>query len=154
MIIAISLIVWILYALLEGQREAWYFHVKYKNLNSFVYARIPDEHATFNLQRSFMAIALIFADCYPVAELTYGLMLYVIITGLSFTAIFPFFHDGIYYYRRNKLDESQFPKKWADYSHTSSAKINLDFLDRVLFSIFSLLLVIVQYILYFCYLTK
>ena len=94
---------WVLYAVLEGWREAHYFH------------RIMDTdkktgkmlHAWWNVQRALVVAAMFVAYS----------SWWIIGLGL----LFPFFHDGMYYFTRNKLNNVNYPKKWLAQSSTSTA---------------------------------
>ena len=38
--------------------------------------------------------------------------------------MFTFLHDGMYYAQRNNLNKETYPKRWFDYSTTSTAKLD------------------------------
>lgn len=104
--------IFITYAVYEGYREAFYYHIKNKsgllqNIN---------EHAVFTLQRisvgSFIFIA--YYLCFP----DYWLAAY---KCLTLAMMFPFLHDGTFYFHRNRLDNSIYKKKFWDMSYTSTA---------------------------------
>lgn len=95
--------IWILYAVLEGWREAHYFH------------RVMDTdkktgkmlHIWWNIQRALVVLVM-FITCTSWWVIGLGLM-------------FPFFHDGMYYRTRHVLNSKNYPKDWFDYSTTSTA---------------------------------
>ena len=95
--------IWILYAVLEGWREAHYFH------------RVMDTdkktgkmlHIWWNIQRALVVLVM-FITCTSWWVIGLGLM-------------FPFFHDGMYYHTRHVLNSKNYPKDWFDYSTTSTA---------------------------------
>lgn len=100
MIIKIAiLLLWVAYSILEGQREAWYFQTTNK---------IKNIHTWFTLQRIIVVAAL----------------LWILQSGWFVGPIgmlFVFFHDGMYYYTRNKLDPTIYDNGWFDQSTTSTA---------------------------------
>jgi len=111
MLISIVYLLWILFAIYEGKREAFYFSCKIKAPQQQAYK--IDEHVMFTIQRTFIASMAILA-C-RVDWLNSVLVLF------SFGLCFPFFHDGMYYLTRHKLD-GIYVKGWFDQSTTSSAK--------------------------------
>jgi hypothetical protein len=93
----------IAFTLLTSMFEARYFY--YKNANE--YLDPYNEHTLFTFIRiTFLIPILISVGWIPV---------------LCYAAAFPFLHDGMYYYRRNKLNPLQYPKGWFDQSTTSKA---------------------------------
>lgn len=103
-----SYLIWILYSVFEGKREAFYFSYK---VRSAIDHKV-DEHAMFTIQRMFVAI-LICLVCF-------NGWLDCILLLFSLMMCFPFFHDGSYYLTRKKLD-GIYPKGWFDQSTTSTA---------------------------------
>ena len=100
-----------------------------------------DEHSMFTVQRSFVA-AIISVGCY-----TDWLNCLFIVVALA--CCFPFFHDGMYYVTRQKLD-GIYKKGWFDQSATSTAKSDKLHLfgptSRTLFAIASAGLIIYEII--------
>ena len=100
-------IVWIIYSLTEGVREGFYWH--YEN-NSRRVCNF-DINPIFNLQRALVLL------------ITGGFMVYTLGWFSLFSLacmflMFNFFHNGTYYYTRNKLDDRFYPKRWTDESKT------------------------------------
>ncbi len=108
-------IIWILYSLLEGKKEAHYFSYKMRAVISkkTVVLKV-DEHVWFTLQRA-LVVSLIFFMNFSI--------LHVFFLLLSLALCFPFFHDGMYYVQRKKLD-GIYPKGFFDQSTTSTAKMD------------------------------
>lgn len=106
---------WILYAILEGIREGFLWHYRLKS-------DIQDDdydflHDLFFIQRLIVAIVFSFfvdwtsdgfLECIP----------YIVALGLCF----PFFHNGYYYNTRNNMDPTLYPKRFRDFSTTSTAR--------------------------------
>lgn len=103
----ITNIIWIGYSLTEGIMEGFYWNYenKSKRICEFNVNRI------FNLQR--LLILLLTGGF-----LVHTLGAYSLLCLLSMFLIFPFFHNGTYYYTRNKLDSNFYPKRWTDESKT------------------------------------
>lgn len=115
-------LLWLGFSAIEGVREAYYFFslVNTKNIIS------KNLHPVFALQRGIIiAAVLLFSP-----DICNGFLMAVILS-----LIFPFFHDGMYYYIRNKLDFRTYPKRWRDRSLSSNAIIDLNFKWRVIFFI-------------------
>ena len=108
MIILIT-ILWIVYICIEGYREAWYFYNQVNNKNGIK----KELHPIFTIQRItvFTLLLLIIKSI-----LWYKLLMITI----ALTILSPFFHDGSYYYFRNKIDNA-YPKGWLSQSTTSTA---------------------------------
>jgi hypothetical protein len=126
--------IWIANAIAEGYVEAGYWHYKYTRKGT----RKPlFEHQVWTLQRGIVMVLLgylmwNYLDWYSI----FGCV------GMMF--VFPFFHDGAYYYYRNKLDGS-YPKGWKDYSTTSTAKFSANYQFRVFMVIVSLVFFIAAF---------
>ena len=115
-----NLIIWCLFALYCGILEAFMFHNK---------IFIKHIHTYFTIFRLTVAFPLAyFNDHLPV-------------TVLFMVLVFPFLHDGVYYYTRNILNPRIYPKKWFDYSTTSNAIVSLNIFWRLILFIFALGLV-------------
>lgn len=114
-------ICWIISALVEGKRDANFYHNKMTSTN-------PDKqniHWLFTVER-FIIWALIIK--------IYSLHESILSTGifsLSLVLIFSFFHNGMYYKIRHKLDNNVYSKGWWSSSTTSEAFIELDLRARI-----------------------
>lgn len=98
-------LIWILYSLTEGVREGFYWH--YENISKRVCSF--DINPIFHLQRLLVLL------------LTGGLLVHTLgwfslLSLLCMIMMFSFFHNGTYYYTRNKLHEGTYPKGWSDES--------------------------------------
>lgn len=117
-------IVWIIYAMYEGKREAYY----YQAINVFNLKR-PNIHWIYALQRGLFLIVV-------------GIGLSSVIVPISLAFIFPFFHDGFYYMKYNDLLPTVYQKRFKDQSTTSTAIMEFNWLERcVSFGIGVLLLI-------------
>lgn len=123
----IILVAWNLFSLLEGFREAFYFHNRMNN-NSGNRDKY-EIHPYFAAERS---IFLIVAALTLVQNYSMWMSSSMI---LSMMCIFPFLHDGMYYRYRNVLDKRLYSKRWWDQSTTSTAVLTRFFnpLSRTLF---------------------
>lgn len=113
MLILLVYLLWISFSIYEGKREAFYFSYKMKASLQLQQTFKLDEHAMFTVTRSFVAALVLIAS--------YNGILDCIIILLSLGLCFPFFHDGMYYVTRHKLDNI-YKKGWFDQSTTSTAK--------------------------------
>jgi hypothetical protein len=107
----VYLLLWILFSILEGIREAHYFDAFPRPAKRY------DIHQIFAAQR----VIVIFA-----------LSSHVII-ALGFALMFPFIHDGVYYMWRHKLNVVTYPKGfWSNPSHTSTAMFDPNLWLRII----------------------
>lgn len=100
-------LIWIGYSLTEGIREGFYWH--YENISRKVCDF--DINPVFNLQR---ALVLLISGGFMVQILGW----YSLFSLLSMILMFSFFHNGTYYYTRNKLSGKTYEKGWKDESRT------------------------------------
>lgn len=135
-IIVINLI-WILYSILEGFREGFYWHFKANSRRDCNF----EIHPIFSLQRG---IVLLLAG--------WGLFLTMgwisVISIISMMLIFSFFHNGTYYKTRNKLDDRLYPNGWSDQSTTSTAKMTkiMTYRNRTVFMIIGIIFQIFMFL--------
>lgn len=124
-------ILWILYSVLEGFREGFYWH--YKNTSKSEYKF--EIHPYFASQRGIILILI----C---TILFFNVGWWSILNTIGMTLIFSFFHNGSYYYTRNKLDNKIYTLKWMDQSTTSTAKMTkiMTFRNRTIFMIVGVIL--------------
>lgn len=114
MIALISFLLWIVFAILEGRREAYYFSMKVKAVvSTSIQSIVGNEHILFTIQRSVVLLILF------LCTLSYGWICSTC-TVMACIFAFPFLHDGEYYETRNLLD-GIYPLKWWDQSTTSTA---------------------------------
>lgn len=128
MIIKLSLLlVWILYSLFEGIREAYFWHYK-ATTKSLVKIEL---HPLFYMQRIIVFFILLMYIKF--------VWLPFILYGLSLALIQPFFHNGMYYSLRNKIDNT-YPKGWSDQSTTSTAVMTkfLTYRNRIILLVLGL----------------
>lgn len=117
------IILFIIFAF-DGLRDGYVYNIRDYNKKNTL-----DEHVIFNVHRFFYCLPFIF-------------LLNPFIVMVSILC-FPFFHDGVYYYTRNKLSENRLYKlKFMDQSSTTTAKISLDWESRSRIFIIGLLLCI------------
>jgi hypothetical protein len=100
-------LIWVGYSLTEGIREGFYWH--YENISKKVCDF--DINPVFNLQR---ALVLLISGGFMVQILGW----YSLLSLLSMILMFSFFHNGTYYYTRNKLSGKIYEKGWKDESRT------------------------------------
>lgn len=100
-------LIWVGYSLTEGIREGFYWH--YENISKKVCDF--DVNPVFNLQR---ALVLLISGGFMVQILGW----YSLLSLLSMILMFSFFHNGTYYYTRNKLSGKIYEKGWKDESRT------------------------------------
>lgn len=132
----ILLLTWIGYALIEGIQEGYFYD--YRNIASPT--KKQNLHWMPFLERGIVIVLIGFLNY--TQEDTLFPMLKNGIFIFSLMLIFSFFHNGIYYLTRNKLDKNIYPKKWFENSATSEATIELSFISRTLMAITGLLGVI------------
>ncbi len=120
------LIIWILYSLLEGKREAIFWHHRIKSSDYQIF-KSKDRHPMFMLQRGLVLLVCGLASYYMSGNL--WLSFYILLMNML---IFSFFHNGVMYNERNKMSREANPtdsrkwiylKGWWDQSKTSTAKL-------------------------------
>lgn len=128
---SIILLISFLWAYLEGKREAQYFHYKWSLPNP---TKIKDEHVHFTLQRSL----------YVIISSLLGFLIFNwwvgILTFISISLSFSFFHNGSYYLRRNQMNNKIYSLKWKDESTTTTAKMSLNYKKRLLLLIVGIII--------------
>lgn len=103
----IANLIWIGYSLTEGMVEGFYWHYENKSKKVCDFNINP----IFGLQR-----VLIVALTSIILTQTIGY--FSLLNIASMILMFPFFHNGTYYYTRNKLDKSVYKSRWSDESKT------------------------------------
>jgi len=139
MFLILANIVWILYALIEGFREGyyWFFKSTSKRADEF------EIHPIFAAQRGIVLLLICSVLLFLVSPINACLNL------LSNALIFSFFHNGIYYITRNKLDSKVYPLGWKAESTTSTAKTTkfFNYRNRTICAIIGIVLTVVGIIL-------
>lgn len=129
-------LLWIAYSLTEGIREGFYWHYENKS------KRVCDFNVNpmFHLQRIlilFIVGVLMFKE--------FGW--YSLLNLIGFVSIFPYFHNGSYYYTRYKLNNDSYSKGWKDESKSfPSLSILMTYNIRTLSMCFGVLLQIFIYL--------
>lgn len=120
----IVIILWLVYSVIEGYREAWYYYYRVKTFKN----EGEDLHSVFFLQRGIPLLIIGYCLSWTLA--------------IGCSLIFSFFHDGMYYVQRHKITNTIYPKGWFDDSDTSTAKLELKLWMRVLLLIIGLILLV------------
>ena len=120
MFLIIANIIWILYACIDGFKDGyyWFFKSSSRRANEF------EIHPIFAAQRGIVLLLICFSLLFLVSPISACLNI------LSNALIFSFFHNGIYYMTRNKLDSKVYPLGWKSQSTTSAAKTTKFFTYR------------------------
>ena len=122
--IHLCLVLWILYAIIEGKREAIFWHHRIRSSDYQTYKDI-DRHGLFSFQRGLMLAALAVAS-YQILDNIYLVGYLFIMNAL----IFSFFHNGAMYAERYNMSMISHPidstkwiykKGWWAQSTTSTA---------------------------------
>ncbi len=117
-------ILWCLFACLNGYIQAYHFHYRESSTNNDAY----NEHLLFTIHRLCVLI--------PIGYILVDWRLI-----LSIIPMFTMWHDGVYYFQRNRLDKS-YPKGFWDQSTTSTSWLDMKHLTspilRVIFFLIGL----------------
>lgn len=134
MIKLIFLIIWIGYSLLEGRRDGYFYHYR----NTTLDPKNENIHFIFFIQRAMILFFIfLFFDRNSLIE--------VIPFMIGLVLIFSFFHNGIYYSTRNKLDSTTYPHGWWSSSISSQATLEFILSTRILFLIIGVAAIISSY---------
>lgn len=89
-----------------------------------------NEHIVFAIERIGIGLLAFFAVDWQI----------ILVSVLAF----PFFHNGVYYWSRNLINEDVYDREFFDEpSSTSTAKINFSLINRIVGFVLSLILLIV-----------
>lgn len=111
--IIISTFIWILHTELNAIVQAYY------------YALFPSEKKHPDLHPIYVAIRALILGLI-LWNTWYGLgWILTTIYGICLSCIYSFFHNGTYYWMRNKIDDKVYNKGFWDSSNTSQATIEL-----------------------------
>lgn len=127
------LIVWIGYAITEGHQEGYFYY--YRNIASP--SKKQNLHWMPFLERGIV-LAMI-AYCNYTEDGTLFPMLKDGVFVFSLILIFSFYHNGMYYATRHKLDPKIYPNKWWSTSTTSEANLEFNCTSRVVMSLIGML---------------
>lgn len=117
-------LIWIAYAIIEGKREAIFWHHRIKSSDYPLFKDI-DRHPLFATQRALVLGLLFIASFYILNNL--WLSIYLMFMN---TLIFSFFHNGMMYLERKNMSKIASPinsynwiyeRGWWDQSTTSTA---------------------------------
>jgi len=118
------LILWVMLACLFGFIEAWIWHFNSRSPMTKTENRIL--HGMFLIQRSIVFfLSVMIVDKYYTGGFPWQF-------GLTIWLVFPFFHNGTMYMRRNEINPLSYLDGWcSDPSSTSMAKGNIPYSVRV-----------------------
>lgn len=120
-------ILWLLFAFVDGRRDAYYYHL----LMTYNNKPLNDLHPLFTFQRSIFATVLcicffLFTDHYILG----WHLLKVVFFGISLILSFSLLHNGSYYMKRNDLNTNVYRMRFTDSSTTSTSEIELGYKER------------------------
>ena len=113
----VILFLWVVYSILEGMREGYYYDAAVRANKSY-----PNIHWIYFLQRGIFLFIV-------------GIYMNSIILPMSLIFIFSYIHDGAYYCQRNDIDVKTYPRRFKDHSTTSTAFFDLHYMERVAFAL-------------------
>ena len=131
----ILLISWIIYAMLDGRRDGFFYHYR----NTSIQGKGENIHWIYFCQRFIFGVLI--------AWLVYlnSLILSTIIYSNGLILLFSFFHNGMYYVTRRKLsNKNLYPKGWWSSSTSSEALLELNNVSRIFLAITGILGIIVS----------
>ena len=116
-------LLWVLFAILEGKREANFWHHRIHSSDYEVF-KSKDRHPLFMLQRGSVLIVSGIASYYITGSIWWAFHIFIMNALL-----FSFFHNGMMYTERHLMDKAArprkgkwiYPKQWFDQSTTSTA---------------------------------
>lgn len=121
--------------LIDSARDAFYYHDRYTSTEPADY----NIHYIFVLERTIIwgLVSFIFytlTNLFSTVLFAGGLIL-----------IFSFFHNGMYYFVRHKLNKNVYPKGWFDSSTTSTSWIELPVIQRTILAALGTISIIVSF---------
>lgn len=124
--------IWIIFTLISGLAEAYYFSAVYRRkIKKFKYV-----HEALTVLRGIVAVVILYFSL--------GVVLNSLFIGAAFVAIFSWFHNGVYYTMRDILD-GVYPERWKAHSTTSTAKTDLNYEQRCFGGWLAFLLTLIQF---------
>ena len=124
------LLLFSIYSLIEGYREAYFYH----SARIFL---VKNLHPIFLLQRIIVSSGMLMFILYKQSELWCIAVYFGLLISLG--AIFPLLHDGMYYLTRNNIDRNIYKKRFWDYAD-SDAIMDFNVTQRVILFIAGLFL--------------
>ena len=116
------LLVWISYAVLDGYRDAHFYH----NRNTSTNPSLKNIHWVYFMQRLILGVVIYFGFNQVFSMLDS----FVFCAGLIL--VFSYFHNGMYYLTRHELDHSIYPKGWDSDSISSEATLEFSYKIRAM----------------------
>ena len=113
----VILFLWVVYSILEGMREGYYYDAAMRSDKPY-----PNIHWIYFLQRGIVLFLV-------------GVFMHSVILPMSLLFIFSYVHDGSYYTQRNDIDVRAYPRRFKDHSTTSTAFFELTYMERVAFAL-------------------
>ncbi len=128
----LSLIAVLFFYVTKSVAEGFYFHAKAKSKTPY------EKYQHWVLTAIRVPIWVL-----------YYMATYNELSTLGLILIFPFIHDGLYYYTRNKLNPFVYTEGFLDNPNPKSSNAIMDFtlLQRSLFGLAGLLLIILGFVL-------
>lgn len=136
MIVKIILILaWVNIILLEGCRDAFFYHNRMHSTKSDNY----NIHWLFTWERAVVLGLLCWLHAISYSALNTGVF------GFSLILMFSFFHNGEYYKVRNYLDKKVYLKGWWDSSTTSESFLEFNAVSRTFMAIVGVLGIVASF---------
>lgn len=111
--IIISTIIWLLHTVLNSYVQSYYYSLFPSE------KKHPNLHQVYVMIRAIILALILWNLWYDLGWMLTG------IYGLCLCCIYSFFHNGVYYAMRHKIDKEVYPKGFWDASTTSQATIEL-----------------------------
>lgn len=127
LIYSVLIILWVVYSIFEGKREAYYYHAL--NLSSANHINL---HWMYAIQRAIVMVVI-------------GITSMSVLLPVSLAFIFPFIHDGFYYMKRNDLMNWIYKKRFKAESDTSTAVLEFSWEIRCFLFVFGLAILITSF---------
>ncbi len=111
----------VIYTIYEGFIQGFLYHYKNQMGRKATENENYNLHGVYVIQRLIVSVILCLCISLYSSVCDAGLFL------LTIALCYSFFHNGMYYLTRNRLQEGAvlYPKGWKDHSETSTAKFNL-----------------------------
>ena len=128
------IILYILFSLVEGVRDGFFYHYKMSNVVQDKY----NAHIIFTAERVIVLVIM-----YVVTYLSFNSYLFSLLILLAQFLMFSFFHNGAYYEMRHFLNKEIYAHGFFDSSKTSTSKIELNTLNRTILFVLGLAIYII-----------